>query len=169
MDQCRVIVTGSREFDDEAALRTALDKILSRLEPDYLLVIVHGNQQNPDYCTNADRIAVRWALEVRERGLPVDLEAWPADWEGPCKNWCPPGHRQEHRGKSLCPDAGMYRTRAMCERGAELGLVAMRVHTESTTMRECARWLIRNNIPVQLIVQGDAEGLPKGLIEQTGR
>lgn len=169
MEEFRLIVTGSREFDDRLALRAALAGLLDRMAPDTLLVVVHGGHPNPDFSSNADRIAQEWALEMMGDGLPVDQEPHPADWEGPCRETCAPDHRQTWRGRSVCPAAGPYRNREMCEGDARQGLAAVRVGTRSTGTKDCLLWMIRLGIPFELVIQGDARGLPKGLLAMSGQ
>lgn len=65
----RVLVTGDREWTNEASIRRPLT-ILYALFPDTILV--EGD------CRGADKIAGRIWLELT--GNPAQLEAWPADW-----------------------------------------------------------------------------------------
>src|SRR5512142_1746727 len=123
----RLVVTGSRTYDDRLSLRAALDKIFDSLKPDVTLVVVHGGDENPDYSIMADRIAGEWALEMEGNGLPVRQEAHPADWEGPCRASCEKDHRRTWRGVSICPAAGPYRNQEMADAGADAGLGAIRV------------------------------------------
>lgn len=68
----RVIVTGSREWQDEAAVRTALTR--SWREAGQPLVVIHGACP-----TGADRIASEWAREHEYAGITE--EPWPAKWK----------------------------------------------------------------------------------------
>ena len=172
----RVIVTGSREWSDTLSLRAALATILDALPRGVLLVIVHGGQENPDYSTNADRVAQEWALEMEADGLPVRQEPHPADWEGPCRPdapdgapGCEPGHRQTWRGRSVCPAAGPYRNEEMCAEGADWGLGALKVGTRSTGTRDCLRRMARHGIPFELVIEGNARGLPEDLLSRAAR
>ncbi len=79
----RVIVTGSRAWADEAAVRSALTAAWRRAgQP---LVVVHGACP-----TGADRIASDWAREHETAGITE--ERHPADWgrlgrsAGPIRN-----------------------------------------------------------------------------------
>lgn len=68
----RVLVTGSRYWDDEETIRLALTNVRHTygiIRED--VVIVHGAARG------ADRIAARIAVE-----LGMKAEAHPADWEG---------------------------------------------------------------------------------------
>jgi hypothetical protein len=160
----RLIVAGSREYDDHLALRTALNEILEKIPPRTTLVVVHGGHPNPDYSTQADRIAQEWAIERAGEGEHVREEPWPADWTGPCRDTCEEGHREMVRGASICPAAGPYRTQAMVAYGARRGLVALRVGTKSTGSRLCARLMLAAGIPFEFVVQGNARGLPRDLL-----
>lgn len=64
----RVLVTGSRTWQDRAAVIDALDRLLSI---DGALIIVHGNARG------ADRMAHNWALDQRW-AIP---EPHLADWK----------------------------------------------------------------------------------------
>lgn len=71
MNSYRVLVTGSREWDDRDQLERVLNTVLSRNCP---LVIIHG--KNP---RGADAMAADWVNVVRE-GFEVTAEPYPADW-----------------------------------------------------------------------------------------
>src|SRR5690348_12322769 len=116
-DEFRLIVTGSRTYDDRLSLRTALNKIFDSLRADVVLAVVCGGDNNPDYSTMADQIAQEWALEMKSQGMPVRLESHPADWEGPCRDTCDHGLRESWRGRSICPAAGPYRNQEMVALG----------------------------------------------------
>ncbi len=176
MEEFRLIVTGSREWSDHLGLRGALGGILGMLPAGFTLVVVNGGHENPDYSTNADRIAQEWAAEMKGEGLPVTQEPWPADWEGPCRSdgpsgmpGCEPGHRRVVRGVSLCPAAGPYRNRAMCDAGGDWGLAALKVGTKSTGTKGCIIEMIRHGIRFELVIEGNARGLPRELIAASDR
>lgn len=67
----RILVTGSRDWDDELMIRYALKQYIDVL-PDYVdePVVMHGD------CRGADKIAAAQALD-----LGFWVEAYPADWE----------------------------------------------------------------------------------------
>jgi hypothetical protein len=156
----RLIVTGSREYSDRLALRAALDAVLDSLRTDVVLVVVHGGEEIPEYSRGADRIAGEWALEMEGVGLPVRQEAHPADWEGPCRDTCQPGHRQTWRGASMCPAAGPYRNTEMVQAGAHDGISAMKIGAANTGSKDCTVKMMAAGIPAQMLVQGKARGLP---------
>lgn len=70
----RVLVTGSRTWDDEATIQYALSEILFHNKT---MVLVHGACP-----TGADRIADEWAAARKQfPARPVTVERHPADWE----------------------------------------------------------------------------------------
>lgn len=160
----RLIVAGSREYDDRLTLRTTLNRILESMRPGVTLVVVHGGHPNPDYSTKADQIAQEWAIELAGEGEDVREESWPADWEGPCRDTCAPGHREIRRGVSICPAAGPYRNQEMIGESADRGLLAFRVGSRSTGSKGCALLMAHAGIEFEIIVQGAARGLPRDLL-----
>lgn len=97
----KVLVTGSRSWDDEQTIREALDAVASSAEAAGFerLIVVHGACP-----TGADAIADRW---VRDHPTAT-AERHPANW-------------QVH-GKR----AGMLRNRAMVKSGVDLCLAFIR-------------------------------------------
>lgn len=82
MKQFRVIIAGSRKFDDYQALSSYSDKVLANklTDPATEVIIVSG------HATGADSLGERYAAE---RGLQCELH--PADWSkgraaGPIRN-----------------------------------------------------------------------------------
>lgn len=82
----RILVTGSRDWTDRAAVWRALWSAAREggSEP---VTVVHG-----DCPTGADRYAKEWCHEVIRAGLPCTEEPHPADWSrhgkaaGPIRN-----------------------------------------------------------------------------------
>lgn len=68
----RVLVTGSRLWDDKATILMALGAQLGLTRG--TLTVVHGG------AAGADTIADRWAVQARRAGKPVIVETHPADW-----------------------------------------------------------------------------------------
>lgn len=107
----RLLVTGSRSFTDAELMTESLLDAMN----DYCLglevVVVHGN------APGADRIA---AAAARKLGLAV--EPHDADWDGPCRATCKPGHRRPapRSAGTYCPAAGTYRNQDMVDMGADL-------------------------------------------------
>lgn len=76
----RVVIAGSRHFNDYALFCSVVDKYLSRIRNEYDLIILSG------HCSGTDLMAERYA---KENGL--ELEVYPADWSlgrkaGPLRN-----------------------------------------------------------------------------------
>lgn len=76
----RVVIAGSRHFNDYAVFCVVVDKYLSRIRNEYDLIILSG------HCSGTDLMAERYA---KENGL--ELEVFPADWSlgrkaGPLRN-----------------------------------------------------------------------------------
>ena len=163
----RLIVTGSREYSDRMALRAALDAVLDSLRTDVVLVVVHGGEEIPEYSRGADKIAGEWVLEMAESGLPVRQEAHPADWEGPCRDTCDHNGRQVWRGASMCPAAGPYRNTEMIQAGAHGGIAAMKIGAKNTGSKDCTLKMMGASIPLQMLVQGKARGLPEDMLRPT--
>lgn len=161
----RLIVCGSREFTGRLALVTTLNKIYHRLHPDQGLVVVTGGEANPDDSTNADRMAQEWADEMTAEGLAVRREDHPADWTGPCRKACEPGHRKMAYGRLICPAAGPYRSEEMCALGAHYGVAALKTGARSSGTKECVLAMVRHGIPFELVIEGAGRGLPRSVIE----
>ena len=78
--QKRVVIAGSRNFNDYAMFSAVVDRCLSRIRTEYDIIILSG------HCSGADMMAERYA---QENGL--GLEVFPADWSlgrkaGPLRN-----------------------------------------------------------------------------------
>lgn len=76
----RVVIAGSRNFNDYALFSSIVDKCLSRIRNEYKIIILSG------HCSGADMMAERYA---KENGF--ELEVFPADWSlgrkaGPLRN-----------------------------------------------------------------------------------
>lgn len=169
-DVYRLLVTGSREYDDRLSLRAAMARVLDSLPDNMMLIVVHGGEEIPEESwAKSDRITGEWALEMKAAGLPVDQEAHPADWTGPCRDKCDHGGRKFWRGLSMCPAAGPYRNEEMCQAGASEGLAALRVGTRSTGTRGCMLLMRQYGIQFSIVVQGSARGLPAELIQLAGQ
>lgn len=99
----RVLVTGSRDWDDEPALWDALldtwHDATQTAGPEHQLVVVHGACPR-----GADLMAHRWAQMQRFAGERIAPEPHPADWD--------------KHGKR----AGFLRNQAMVDLGADICL-----------------------------------------------
>ncbi|MGQ4343532.1 DUF2493 domain-containing protein [Streptomyces sp. SAS_275] len=123
-DPYRVLVTGSRDWDDDTAIGEALSEAIRPVWHDHNVVIVHGACPS-----GADQMAHEWA-EV----FGVDVERHPADWDH-CTDNCPQGHRKpKRRGDTAhpgvcadyCPSAGPRRNRELIRLGAGVCLAFIR-------------------------------------------
>lgn len=82
MKPYRILVTGSRDWEDQQAVYRALADVVRPLPADRAIVIVHGACP-----TGADHMAHEWA-----RGFGATIEAHPANWAkhgrkaGPIRN-----------------------------------------------------------------------------------
>lgn len=103
VQQIRVLVTGSRDWDDEDVVWDALldtwHDATQIVGLDHLLIVVHGACPR-----GADQMAHRWAQSQRFHGESVRPELHPANWE--------------QHGKR----AGFLRNQAMVDLGADICL-----------------------------------------------
>jgi len=107
----RILVTGSRRFTDAHLMSRAL--ISATVGRDGPITVVHGA------ASGADELA---DVLVPMLGPHVSLERWPADWNGPCRIICIPGHRRTGPKGEYCPAAGSYRNQQMVDAGADVCL-----------------------------------------------
>jgi hypothetical protein len=124
----RILVTGSRNWTDYDVILGALRYAFARF--DGPVTVVHGDAPGADRFAN---LAV--TSSFRPRG---SLERWPANWTGPCRDTCTPGHRKLRAGgANYCPAAGNYRNTEMVAAGADLCLAFPL--GRSTGTRDCMR------------------------------
>ncbi len=119
----RVLVTGSRTWDDWATVYGALEGEHHQAAGKCLLV-VHG-----DCRSGADALAGQWADLARRQGLNVDQEPHPADWE--------------YYGKA----AGFRRNAEMVALGAAVCLAFIRDGSRGAT--HCADLAEKAGIPTR--------------------
>lgn len=118
----RILITGSRKWTDEAAIRDVLQRLHRLRMGPYTLV--HGDAKG------ADRIAAQIASQ-----LGWTVEAHPADWQGPCDPQCEHGPRKRRPdGVEYCPAAGLHRNRLMIELGANLCVAFIKDRSRGATM-----------------------------------
>jgi YspA, cpYpsA-related SLOG family len=126
MSKYRVLVTGSREWADKAALCAVLDEVLAA-HPS--LVIVNGRCPR-----GADAIAVSWVMDRWTFSeADVSHEDHPADW---------------HRHKK---QAGFIRNAEMVALGADLCLAFYQEGEANKGTDHCARTAENAGIPVRRI------------------
>ena len=125
----RVLVTGSRDWDDYEIIRSELDKILGW---NGYFTLVHG-----DCPTGADHFADMWGREV---GLDLAdlIERHPAEWKGPRK-----------RG------AGYARNAEMVNLGADLCLAF--ILNESNGSTHCAELAKKAGIDTEIFRRKSVE------------
>jgi hypothetical protein len=120
----RILVTGSRDWDDTDRIWLELGNAAGTVDVDREILVVHGACPS-----GADAIADQWA---RKYGSTV--EQHPADWDH-CTNACPQGHRKaKQRGDTVhpgvcgdyCPSAGPRRNRKLIALGADVCLAFIR-------------------------------------------
>jgi hypothetical protein len=104
-----VLVTGSRAWSDIPVMADALlDTWHDATQDGHSgITVLEGG------ATGADSIARTWAKQHRADG--VDSRTMPADWDGPCADTCPPGHRKDAHGHEYCPLAGHRRNQQMVD------------------------------------------------------
>jgi hypothetical protein len=124
----RILVTGSREFDDYATICTEIGRVMTRLiaadGPYPRVVVVHGAARG------ADKLA-----EQAARAFGMATEAHPADWEA--------------HGKS----AGFRRNAEMVALGADLALAFYKQGAGNKGTDHCARLAEKAGIPVRRITE----------------
>lgn len=74
MNPYRILITGSRDWDDVTAIGAALEQAVIDAGPRPVLV-VHGACPS-----GADRHADHYARWMRGKGCSIDVEPHPADW-----------------------------------------------------------------------------------------
>jgi hypothetical protein len=130
----RILVTGSREWDDKETLWAELDSLRARYGSE--LVIVHGacypavdpaTGERPEI--SADYLAHLWC---RSRG--VREETHPADW---------------YTGGVFDRGAGPKRNQRMCDKGPYRGCCAFPLKGNGTW--DCIKRANRAGIPVRIV------------------
>ncbi|MGY1896168.1 SLOG family protein [Nocardia gipuzkoensis] len=135
MTDRRVIVTGSRDWTDTAAVWAALERLLNAVPLGYTMTVIEG-----ECPSGADNDAFHWAiLPDTSRGTTratVRRERYPADWSRTCDQDC--YHRPRTRnGRPYCPMAGHLRNQFMVDLGADL-VIAFPLG-KSLGTRDCMR------------------------------
>lgn len=133
-----VLVTGSRNWTDEAGLSDVLNEHLhAALSEGKVFRLLYG-----DCPTGADAMAKNWGVRNAHLGVLVREEK--ADWNRPCDENC------YHRPSSRCPAAGPIRNQRMVDVGA--GVCVAFLFPDSRGTQDCVRRAKKANIPVQTIV-----------------
>lgn len=144
----RVIVCGSRDFRIAQGIESTSDLIGTVIEGvagNFMepVTIVHGDSGNAD----------KEAAECASVAGGLTVEPHPADWEGPCRETCNPGHRRMSDGVSICPAAGVYRNQEMLEAGVQL-VIAFSDQPVSRGTRDMIGRAKKSGVPVWLIGHG---------------
>ena len=144
----RVLITGSRDWDDYLAVSHAVHDATGGDIQD--LTIVHGHcPTGADYF--ADMLAWR---------LGVQPERHPADWGGPCRATCLPDHRRYRNGKTYCPKAGHNRNQEMVDLGADVVLAFQCNGSRGT--QDCIDRALAAGLTVILYRSGEKPMKPPG-------
>ncbi|WP_101791002.1 SLOG family protein [Nonomuraea indica] len=137
-DRFRVLITGSRSWSDEQAIRDALAPIAFMYGPENVVVVHGACPKGADAL--ADRVASAWT------GMAV--ERYPAEWTAPCGPVCRTPHRRRRLdGATYCPMAGLNRNQFMVDLGADV-LLAFQVD-DSRGTADCIRRAEQAGIPVR--------------------
>jgi hypothetical protein len=136
-----VLVTGSRRWSSIPVIHDALlDTWHDATQDGHSgITVMEGG------AGGADTIAGMWASARKQDG--VGHERIPADWDGPCADTCPPGHRKDAHGHSYCPLAGHRRNQQMVDAGPAI-VLAFRVG-KSTGTADCIRRAEKAGIPIR--------------------
>lgn len=131
----RILVTGSRTWDDSQVIRDALLKAATDVEHMSDVLVVHGDAPGAD----------QLAAQIAER-LGMMTEAHPANWDS-CGPDCNEKHWRYRYGKPYCPRSGFIRNDTMVKLGADVCLAFNRNRSTGTDM--CAKLATKAGIPVE--------------------
>lgn len=136
-------VTGSREVKpkDRPILEAGLRHVVGDDPGPHTLR--HGDAPGADRLFAA--IAHSWGWTVLSR---------PADWDGPCRDICEPGHRRQkkHGQGTYCPDAGHNRNQGMVDEGADYAVAAYKRGAGNWGTSDCVKRIRRAGIDVHRVV-----------------
>lgn len=128
-----VLVTGSRYWDNEARIRTAL---LDAWQPGTVLISGHAR--------GADRMA-----EELWEGWGGLVARYPADWQRACDAECQHGPRGVHAdGSSYCPQAGLARNQTMVDLGAAVCVACLKTGAPNRGTLDCVERAEAAGIPI---------------------
>lgn len=118
----RILITGSRDWEDDDTIYEALENWDAMRRSDQIFTLVSGACP-----TGADSMC-----EVHAEGFGWDIERHPADWTH-CDATCNPSHRKTRNGKSYCPKAGFTRNAQMVNSGVDVCLAFIRNRSKGAT------------------------------------
>lgn len=134
----RILVTGSRKYQYRSVLSARLADAAAGVPPDQVTV-VHGNNGNADMMADGEARAMMFHVEPHD-----------ADWTGPCRSSCKPGHRERRKdGTEYCPAAGNYRNQEMVDAGADVCLAFYQPHAANIGTNDCVNRCLRAGIKVR--------------------
>jgi YspA, cpYpsA-related SLOG family len=138
-DSLRLLWTASRDWTEPLRMWDVLGECRAwAREQGKTLIIVQGD------AGGGDQIAKLYGLITEG----CEQESYPADWEGPCRDTCKPGHRRNGKnGRPYCPAAGNYRNEGMVALGADR--CAAWIKAGSAGASNCARLAERAGIPTR--------------------
>lgn len=137
----RILITGSRSWVARNLLGMGLVHAAAELAgpTDEPVTLVSGACPH-----GADRMAEEFA-----ESWGWVIERHPADWNGPCRDSCRPGHRRNGPRGDYCPAAGNYRNQDMVDLGADACLAFRMAGSRGTT--HCGEAAERAGIPTRWI------------------
>lgn len=110
----RLLVTCSRDWEDEATAQWQLYRAWTHLGALYDVTLISGHAGDETRC---DRL-----LEKIWHGWGLQVERHVALWNAPCDADCRSPRRVNKGGYGYCPDAGFKRNQQMVDSGADLCL-----------------------------------------------
>lgn len=147
----RLIITGPPGWTDAGLVEQSLGAVLAR-HPEGVVVVHGANPDSPD--------AIADAYASRAPGFTV--ERHPADWYGPCRPECQPGHRRIRRNgdpRDYCPQAGNHRDQEIADLGAG-GCVAFG-HADSPETASMIQAARQRGIPVWMRRSDQSADFPR--------
>jgi hypothetical protein len=140
----RILVTGSREFGDLAAVRRTLAEVTTgRRRPH---TVVHGAARGADHLAGVAARLAGWTVEGHA-----------AAWSAPCLPDCRPGCRRTRRdGTTYCSAAGHYRNQHMVDLGADVCVAFFQEGARNSGTRDCVARAKTAGIPVHPYPKGAA-------------
>lgn len=144
----RILITGSRTWDQEAVIAEAIFEVLEKvgITPGREFVIVHGACPQ-----GADAIAARICQDeaswVDNMGASLVEEPHPADWDAPCRPQCRHAYKIREDRRPYCSAAGLYRNAHMVNLGADVALAFIKGGSPGAS--HCARLAEKAGIPTR--------------------